>query len=119
MFNFEPEYIPLGIDEITERHVADLHLNGERLVGLDARIGVLGEHELGRRRNIEADDATHRGGVARSINKLFTISKFSVLSQAKVDEIVLRGEGPDLARIGVGALTVLGQTGGNGSRVER
>jgi hypothetical protein len=50
---------------------------------------------------------------------LFTIRKGSVLSQAKVDEIVLRGEGADLARIGVGALTVLRQTRGNDSRVER
>lgn len=46
MFNFEREYTPLGIDKVPEHHVADLHLDGERLVGLDARLGVLGEHEL-------------------------------------------------------------------------
>ena len=39
--------IPLGIDEITERHVANLHLDSESLVGLEARVGVLGEHKLG------------------------------------------------------------------------
>ena len=50
---------------------------------------------------------------------MLTIRKGSVLCQAMVDEIVLRGEGADLARIGGGTLTVLRQTRGNDSRVER
>jgi len=47
MIDFEAEYSPLGIDEITEDHVVDLHLDGESLVGLDGRLGVLGEDKLG------------------------------------------------------------------------
>jgi len=39
--------VALSIDEITERHVADLQFDGESLVGLKARVGVLGEHKLG------------------------------------------------------------------------
>jgi len=111
--------VALGIDKVTELHVADLHLNGESLVGLEARVGVLGKHKLGSGGYIEADDAAHWCRVARSGNHLLTIGKGDVLGQAKVDEIVLRGEGSDLAGIGVVALTVLRQTGGDYSRVER
>ena len=83
------DHIPLGIDEIPERHVVDFHLDGERLVGQDARVGVLGEHKLAGRCDIEADDATHRRRVARSLRFLFTICKLNtLLGQAKVDEIV-------------------------------
>ena len=117
--NFAGECTPLSVDEITERHVADLQLDGESLVGLEARVGVLGEYKLGRGRDIKADDATHRRGVARSVDELLTISEGGVLGQAEVDEVVLRGQGADLARIGVSTLTVLRQTGGNDSRVER
>jgi hypothetical protein len=39
--------VALGIDEITERHIADLHLNDKSLIGLKARVGVLGKHKLG------------------------------------------------------------------------
>jgi hypothetical protein len=56
--------VALGIDEITERHVLDLHLDDESLVGPNARVGVLGEHKLGRGRHIKADDASHRCRVA-------------------------------------------------------
>jgi len=50
---------------------------------------------------------------------LLTVSKGSVLGQAKVDEIIRRGEGADLARSRGTALTVLCQTRVNHSRVKR
>jgi len=39
--------VALGIDEITEGHVADLHFDDESLIGLKAGVGVLGKHKLG------------------------------------------------------------------------
>jgi hypothetical protein len=111
--------VALGIDEVTELHVFDLQLDGESLVGLEGRVGVLGENKLGRRGQIKADDTAHRGRIARSFDFLLTIGKGGVLGQAEIDEIVGGSEGADLAGVGVVALTVLGQTWGDDCRVER
>ena len=81
----------------THLHVLNLHLDDEGFICVDSA-GVLWENEFGAREDVLCNDASHRNDVARAGTDLLAIGQGNVLGQAKVDEIILRGQGRNLTR---------------------
>lgn len=111
------EEVFIRVDEVAGVEVRDGHLDGERLVLLDD--GAVGwEDELRRGHVRRRGDDTHGSRVARAGLNLLTVGDREVGDgQAKVNEVVGRGEGGDLAGSGY-ILTVVLEACGDNLRVE-
>ena len=82
---------------VTYCHVLNLHLDGEGLIRLESA-EVLGENELAAGEVRLWNDTAHRDDVARAGTDLLAVGQGNVLGQAKVDEVVLGGQGRNLTR---------------------
>jgi len=107
----------------THLHVLNLHLDNEGFICIESA-EVLWENELGAREDVLCNDASHRNDVARASTDLLAIGQGNVvLSQAEVDEVVLRGQGRNLTRnrdlLSVEGKTGLDDTGVEGQRFLR
>jgi hypothetical protein len=97
-----------GVDEIAALHVFDFHRDCKRLVLVEIRGKVFGKDEFGRGHLVDSDDTTHWGLVAGSTFFLNTVGQGDLLGQAKVDEVVGRGQGTNLSSGNIGtSLTVV------------
>jgi hypothetical protein len=97
-----------GVDEIAALNVFDFHRDCERLVLVEIRGKVFGKDEFGRGHLVDSDDTTHWSLVAGSTFFLNTVGQGNLLGQAKVDEVVGRGQGTDLSSGNIGtSLTVV------------
>jgi len=109
------EVVLLSVGENTGLHLLDVHLNGERSVGLDGVVVVGREDELGGGHVVEGGDITDGAGVARTFLDLLSVG--DGLSNTEVNEVVGRGQGSGLASNGR-VLAVVVETRGDDSRVE-
>ena len=92
-------------------------MDGEGFIRLESA-EVLGEHELAAWEVRLWNDAAHRNDVARARTDLLAIGQGnSLLSQAKVDEVVGRGQRRNLTR-NRDLLSVKGETGLDDTGVE-
>lgn len=108
---------------VTHLHVLNLHLDGEGYICADSA-EVLGVNKLGAGEVRLCNDASHRNDVARAGTDLLAIGQGNIsLSQAEVDEVVLRGQRRDLAGnrdlLSVEGKTGLDDTGVEGQRFLR
>jgi hypothetical protein len=97
----------LSVDEITRDQVVDLHLDSEGRIGLEG-LEVLRELELRAGHLVGGEDAANDGRVAAATTDLLTVGEGDLLGSAEVDEVVLRGEGRNLTRVG-DILTIVGE----------
>jgi len=100
----------------THLHVLNLHLDCEGFICVDSA-EVLWENELGAREDVLCNDASHRNEVARAGTDLLATGQGNVLSQAKVDEMILRGQGRNLTR-SRDLTSIEGETGLDNTGVE-
>jgi len=76
----------------THLHVLNLHLYREGFIYIDS-VELLWENERGAREGVLCNGASQRNDVAGGGTDLLSIGQGNVLSQAEVDEVVLRGQG--------------------------
>jgi len=104
----------------THLHVPNLHLDREGFICVDSA-EVLWENEIGAREDVLCDDASHRELQEPVRTRLPPVN--GVLSQAKVDEMIPRGQGRNLTRnrdlLFVEGKTGLDDTGVEGQRFLR